>query len=274
MRSASPPAGTAGGAGIAEASPVGEKSGRGADTGPSQDGETPTVNQSREWPFRDTAPRQDPAEARLDPIWGTDPPDAVRWHMDMNADQEPNASRSPTRQPEPPHDPAADGRSSPSSLPSAFAPPSPETDRPSSTLPSTGASPDAGESEATGGRTAVPTLRSSDSVGATEHRPEVRELATQSRSDAQVTDPSEQAASQADPGDRGQGTSGPAAQGTPADRGHGDSGTPSPPDQGLGGVRAGEAATVLAPPGAGSTGSGTSSGGSGSHHPNSSANDG
>ena len=164
MRSASPSTGTAGGAGIAEASPVGEKSGRGADTGP-QDGETPTVDQSREWPFRDTAPRQDPAEARLDPIWGTDPPDAVRWHMDMNPDQEPTKSGSPTTQPEPPQDPAADGRSSPSSSPSAIAPPSPETESPSSTVPSTGASSVTGESEATVGQTA-PTPRGSDSVGA------------------------------------------------------------------------------------------------------------
>ena len=165
VRSASPPAGTAGGAGIAESSPVGEKSGRGADTGPSQDGETPTVNQSREWPLRDTAPRQDPAEARLDPIWGTDPPDAVRWHMDMTPDQEPSTSRSPTRPPEPPHDPAADGRSSPPSLPSAFAPPSPGTGSPSP-LPSTRVPSDANESEATVEQAAVPTLRGSGSAGA------------------------------------------------------------------------------------------------------------
>ena len=96
MRSASPSTGTAGGAGIAEASPAGERSGRDAVIGSVQDGETPTVNQSREWPFRDTAPRQDPAEARHDPIWGADPPDAVRWHMDMTPDQEPATSRSPT----------------------------------------------------------------------------------------------------------------------------------------------------------------------------------
>ena len=96
MRSESPSTGTAGGAGIAEASPAGERSGRDAVIGSVQDGETPTVNQSREWPFRDTALRQDPAEARHDPIWGTDPPDAVRWHMDMTPDQEPITSRSPT----------------------------------------------------------------------------------------------------------------------------------------------------------------------------------
>jgi chromosome partitioning protein len=66
-------------AGIAEGSPAGETSGR---------GETSTVDQSREWPYRDTAPRQDPTESRLDPIWGADPPDAVRWNMDMTADEE------------------------------------------------------------------------------------------------------------------------------------------------------------------------------------------
>ena len=53
--------------------------------------------------------------------------------------------------------------------------------------------------------------------------------------------------------------SGPPAQGSAVDLGHG---TSSPPGQGSGAVRAGEAATVLDPPGAGSTGSGTSSGGS------------
>ena len=96
MRSASPSTGTAGGAGIAEASPAGERSGRDAVIGSVQDGETPTVNQSREWPFRDTALGQDPAESRHDPIWGADPPDAVRWHMDMTPDQVPVTSRSPT----------------------------------------------------------------------------------------------------------------------------------------------------------------------------------
>ena len=88
VRSASPPAGTAGRAGIAEASPTGERSARDAALGPAQDGETSTVDQSREWPFRDTAPG-DPAESRLDPIWGADPPDAVRWQMGMTPDQEP-----------------------------------------------------------------------------------------------------------------------------------------------------------------------------------------
>jgi chromosome partitioning protein len=96
VRPASPPAGTAGRAGIAEASPAGERSGRGAVPEPAQDGETPTVDQSREWPFRDTAPRQDPAESRLDPIWGDDPPDAVRWHMDMTGGQSTTPSPSPT----------------------------------------------------------------------------------------------------------------------------------------------------------------------------------
>jgi chromosome partitioning protein len=87
VRSASPPATTTDRAGIAEGSPAGERSGRGAVPGPAQDGETSTVDQSREWPYRDTAPRQDPAESRLDPIWGADPPDAVQWHMDMTNEE-------------------------------------------------------------------------------------------------------------------------------------------------------------------------------------------
>ena len=97
MRSASPPAGTTDRASIAEASPAGERSGRDAVPGSAQDGETPTVDQSREWPFRDTAPRQDPAASPLDPIWGSDPPDAVRWHVDMTTDQEASTSGSPDR---------------------------------------------------------------------------------------------------------------------------------------------------------------------------------
>jgi chromosome partitioning protein len=88
VRPASPPGSTTERAGIVEASPAGERSGRGAVPGPAQDGETSTVDQSREWPFRDTAPRQDPAESRLDPIWGADPPDSVRWHTDMSTNEE------------------------------------------------------------------------------------------------------------------------------------------------------------------------------------------
>ena len=114
MRSASPPAGTAGRAGIAEASPTGERSARDAALGPAQDGETSTVDQSRGWPFRDTAPGQDPAESRLDPIWGADPPDAVRWQMGMTPDQEPPTSGSPTSQTKTPHDRASAGQGSPS----------------------------------------------------------------------------------------------------------------------------------------------------------------
>ena len=94
MRSASPPTATTGRADTAEGSPAGERSGRGAVPGPAQDGETSTVDQSREWPYRDTAPRQDPAEARVDPIWGADPPDSVRWHIDMTADQAASGSGS------------------------------------------------------------------------------------------------------------------------------------------------------------------------------------
>ena len=99
MRSASPPTGTTERAGIAEASTAGETSGRGVVPGPAQHGETSTVDQSREWPYRDTAPRQDPAESRGDPIWGSDPPDAVRWHMGMTpTDQDAPAARSPNDQ--------------------------------------------------------------------------------------------------------------------------------------------------------------------------------
>src|SRR4029453_2295749 len=74
--------------GIAKGSPAGETSGRGAVPGQAQDGETSTVDQSREGPYRDTAPRQDPAESRLAPIGGSHPPDAVRWHMGMTTDEE------------------------------------------------------------------------------------------------------------------------------------------------------------------------------------------
>jgi chromosome partitioning protein len=89
---ASPPTATTNRAGIVEGSPAGERSGRGAVPRPAQDGEPPTVDQSREWPYRDTAPRQDPAESRIDPIWGSDPPDSVRWHMDMTPEQLPGSS--------------------------------------------------------------------------------------------------------------------------------------------------------------------------------------
>jgi chromosome partitioning protein len=95
VRSASPPTATTERAGTAEEPPAGERSGRGAVPGPAQDGETSTVDQSREWPYRDTAPRQDPAEARVDPVWGADPPDSVRGHMDMTADPATPDSGSP-----------------------------------------------------------------------------------------------------------------------------------------------------------------------------------
>jgi chromosome partitioning protein len=88
VRSASPPASTTERAGIAEASPAGERSGRGAVPGPAHDGETSTVDQSRERPVRDTAARQDPAGSRVDPIWGADPPDSVRWQMGMTSNEE------------------------------------------------------------------------------------------------------------------------------------------------------------------------------------------
>jgi chromosome partitioning protein len=86
-------------AGIAEGSPAGETSGRGAVPEPAQDGETSTADQSREWPYRDTAPRQGPTESRRDPIWGADPPDAVRWHMDTTTNEETAAAD--TQDPEP-----------------------------------------------------------------------------------------------------------------------------------------------------------------------------
>src|SRR4029450_7932209 len=136
--SASPPTGTAGRAGIAEASPAGERSGRDVAPGSTQDGETPTVAQSREWPFRDTAPRQDPAESRRDPIWGADPPDAVRWPRAMTLGQDPNASGSRSGEPEPPHDPAANRNGSHSGTPSAFAPATPGTGSPATIVPHTG----------------------------------------------------------------------------------------------------------------------------------------
>jgi chromosome partitioning protein len=147
VRSASPSAGTAGRAGIAEASPAGERSGRDAAPGPAQYGETSTVDQSREWPFRDTAPRQDPAESRLDPIWGADPPDAFRWHMGMTPDQEPTTPRSTTTQRKSPRDPASAERSSPSSPvdPSGMSPS--EADSPHSTSPTTGTPSGADQSE-------------------------------------------------------------------------------------------------------------------------------
>src|SRR4030095_4783562 len=99
VRSTSPSAGTTARAGIAEASPAGERSGHGAVPEPAQDGETSTVDQSREWPYRDTAPRQEPAESALDPIWGSDPPDAARWHMGMTpTDQDPPVARTQSEQ--------------------------------------------------------------------------------------------------------------------------------------------------------------------------------
>jgi chromosome partitioning protein len=45
------------------------------------------VDESREWPYRETAPRQGSIEDRPDPVWGGDLPDAiVRWHMGMTAE--------------------------------------------------------------------------------------------------------------------------------------------------------------------------------------------
>jgi chromosome partitioning protein len=122
VRPAAPRADTPDRAGVAEASPAGERSGRDAGPGSAQDGETPTVDQSREWPLRDTAPRQDPTASRLDPLWGSDPPDAVRWHMDMT-DQEAPTSGSPDASPDPEIDKPTDEE--------------PDTDRPAAASPST-----------------------------------------------------------------------------------------------------------------------------------------
>jgi hypothetical protein len=59
------------------------------------------VDQSRERPVRDTASRQDPAESRVDPIWGADPPDSVRWHMGVTSNEEaaPDKQQVPRSQP-------------------------------------------------------------------------------------------------------------------------------------------------------------------------------
>jgi chromosome partitioning protein len=109
VRSASPPASTTERAAIAEASPAGERSGRGAVPGPAHDGETSTVDQSRERPVRDTASRQDPAESRVDPIWGADPPDSVRWHMGMTS----NAEAATDKQQDPQSQPNQNGTTEP-----------------------------------------------------------------------------------------------------------------------------------------------------------------
>jgi chromosome partitioning protein len=86
-RPASPPA-TTETARTTEGSTAGETSGHHAVAGPAQDDETPTADQSRELPYGDTEPRQDPAESRLDPIWGSDLPDALRGHMGMTTYEE------------------------------------------------------------------------------------------------------------------------------------------------------------------------------------------
>jgi len=87
VRPASPPA-TTETASTTEGSAAGETSGHHGVAGPAQDDETPTADQSREPPYGDTEPRQDPAESRPDPIWGSDLPDALRGHMGMTAYEE------------------------------------------------------------------------------------------------------------------------------------------------------------------------------------------
>jgi chromosome partitioning protein len=87
VRSASPPA-TTETASITEGSPPGETSGHRAVLGPAQNDETPTADQSRGSSYGDTEPRQDPAESRLDPIWGSDLPDALRGHRGRTTNEE------------------------------------------------------------------------------------------------------------------------------------------------------------------------------------------
>jgi chromosome partitioning protein len=85
--SASPPAPATGREGAVRQSAAGERSGRAAFPTRRQDGETSTVDESREWPYPETAPRQGSIGDRPDPVWGGDPPDAiVRWHMGMTAE--------------------------------------------------------------------------------------------------------------------------------------------------------------------------------------------
>ena len=87
VRPASPPA-TTETASITEGSAAGETSGHHAGAGLAQGDGTPTAFQSREPPYGDTEPRRDPAESRLDPIWGSDLPDALRGHTGMTAYEE------------------------------------------------------------------------------------------------------------------------------------------------------------------------------------------
>jgi chromosome partitioning protein len=92
------------------ASPAGEPSGHVTFSGSRQDGETATVDQSREWPNRDTAPRQDPAVSRPDPIWGDDAPNSVRWHRGMaTGEGDPHQPEQPGAAAPPAAEPAAAG---------------------------------------------------------------------------------------------------------------------------------------------------------------------
>ena len=88
VRPAPPPATTTETASITEGSPAGETSGHDAVPGPAHDHETSTADHAPESPYGDTGPRQDPAESRPDPIWGSDPPDAVRGHIGTTTNEE------------------------------------------------------------------------------------------------------------------------------------------------------------------------------------------
>ena len=97
-----PSAPTTGREGAVEAQPAGERSGRVPFSGPRQDGATSTVDQSREGPFRDTAPGQDPAVSRPDPIWGDDVPHSVGWRTGMvTGEDHPDQSEQPGAAAEP-----------------------------------------------------------------------------------------------------------------------------------------------------------------------------
>jgi chromosome partitioning protein len=136
-------------AGIAEASPAGERSGRGAVPGPAQDGETSTVDQSLESPVRDTAPRRDPAESRVDPIWGADPPDSVRWHRGMASNEEA----------------ATDKRQDPQSQPNQNGTTEPERSAASTAGKAIGQAGPPAEQRAADGVTPTPTSRTPEDAG-------------------------------------------------------------------------------------------------------------
>jgi chromosome partitioning protein len=135
VQPASPPKGTTKSADTADAPPAGENGGHDVGSGPAHDGDTSPEDQSREGPAGGNAPRQDPTESRLDPIWGADPPDAVRWHMDMTPGQEPSTTRLQAA----PHPRATDPAAGAPSMPTVPPPP---------TAPGGGSSPEPRPDEA------------------------------------------------------------------------------------------------------------------------------